>query len=674
MNKRRWACRLLWCLLAFSGVAWAQLGQKPSGFKPTAPAALALDQRMANSLVAQPGRPVPGSKADVLPGWSFRLGSRAEFDQLARVYDAGTPLALPHLNFAIDRGQADKVYFIHSRRFQFHEQFLKARDHVSEFARASLNDNYRSPQRRYLFGTLAWRAQAKAWAYEFWEGDQLTPDLLALADKRLGEQFFAPLVFKPNSAAQEAVGQGLKLALLTQAEVISQQGFMPLNPGQAVGRLRVLAPGQPLDDLEPDDIALLQEVPLSLPPVAGVITTRPSTTLSHVNLLAKGWGIPNAYVREVADWLAQDGQWVQLSVQRTGVTLRPSSAEARTAARRPGTPKVWPQPDLKRTALLPLGQMRAVDRQRCGSKAANLGELTHAYKRGALSGVAPVPDGFCIPFADFAAFMAQPQAQQALRAAQAEPGFAESRQVRARALAQLREALVALPLPEGQAARWWATWQRQLAGDGVFVRSSSNSEDLPGFSGAGLYTTVPNVKQADALTQAVKTVWASVFNAEAWEARRWHGVPHDKVVMGVLVQRAIDARSSGVMLTVNPFDPAQSGVSYVSAKRGLGIRVVEGQRQAEQVLYARRSNAIQVLSRSDDPLALLLDAQGGVREQAVEPGRAVLSDDLVRQLARTGEQVRSLLGHGPQDIEWATDTEGRIVLLQARPYVQGAAR
>ena len=674
MSQGRWGRGLLCGLLACSGLAWAQLGQKPSGFKPTGAAVGVVDPQLASSLVAQPGRPVPGSTADALPGWVFRLGSRAEFDHLARVYDAGTPLALPHLIFAIDRGQADKVYFIHSRRFQFHEQFLKARDHVSDFGPGGLNQNYRSPQRRYLLGTLAWRAQAKAWAYEVWEGDQLTPDLLALAHKRLGEQFFAPVVFKPNSAAQEAVGQGLKLALLTQAEVISQQGFMPLNPGQAVGRLRVLAPGQALETLEPDDIALLQEVPLSLPPVAGVITTRPSTTLSHVNLLAKGWGIPNAYVREVAEWLALDGQWVQLSVQRTGVTLRPSSAEARTAPRRPGAPKAWPQPDLKRAALLPLGQMRAVDRQRCGSKAANLGELTHAQQRGALKDVAPVPDGFCIPFADFAAFMAQPQAQQALRAAQAEPGFAESRQVRARALAQLREALVALPLPEGQAARWWATWQRQLAGDGVFVRSSSNSEDLPGFSGAGLYTTVPNVKQADALTQAVKTVWASVFNAEAWEARRWHGVPHDKVVMGVLVQRAIDARSSGVMLTVNPFDPSQSGVTYVSAKRGLGIRVVEGQRQAEQVLYARRSNAIQVLSRSDDPTALLLDEQGGVREQAVEPGRVVLSDDMVRQLARTGEQVRSLLGHGPQDIEWATNPQGRLVLLQARPFVQAALR
>jgi phosphoenolpyruvate synthase/pyruvate phosphate dikinase len=284
-----------------------------------------------------------------------------------------------------------------------------------------------------------------------------------------------------------------------------------------------------------------------------------------------------------------------------------------------------------------------------------------------------VPDGFCIPFADFALFMAQPAAQQALRQAQAQPGFAADRQVRVRALEQLRNALVALPLLQGQEARWHATWQQQLGGDGVFVRSSSNSEDLPGFSGAGLCTTVPNVRQADALAAAVKTVWASVFNAEAWEARRWYGVPHDKVVMGVLVQRALNAQASGVMVTVNPFDPAQPGITYVSAKRGLGIRVVEGRRQAEQLLYNHRSQAIQVLSRSEDPVALLLDERGGVREQAVEPGRVVLTDALVRQLARTGERVRKLLGNRPQDIEWAVDPQGRIGLLQARPFVVHAA-
>lgn len=109
--------------------------------------------------------------------------------------------------------------------------------------------------------------------------------------------------------------------------------------------------------------------------------------------------------------------------------------------------------------------------------------------------------------------------------------------------------------------------------------------------------------------------------------------------------------------------------SGLSAKRGLGIRVVEGRRIAEQVLFVHRSAAVQVLSRSDDDVALLLDAQGGVREQAVEPGRAVLSDVLVSELARVGAQIKAVLGPAEQDIEWAVDGQGRIHVLQARPFV-----
>ena len=214
---------------------------------------------------------------------------------------------------------------------------------------------------------------------------------------------------------------------------------------------------------------------------------------------------------------------------------------------------------------------------------------------------------------------------QALHQATDSPGFETDRKVRHAALARLREALQALPVPEASLVRWQASWAGQLGGVGVFVRSSSNSEDLPRFSGAGLYTTVPNVTRHHALAEAVKTVWASVFNPEAWEARRWSRVPHDKVVMGVFVQRAVDARAAGVMSTLNPFDPQQPGLTHVSTKRGLGIRVVEGKRIAEHAL--------------------------------------------VRSLAGTGERVRRLLGPAPQDIEWAIDGQGRVVLLQARPYV-----
>ncbi|MGQ3130034.1 PEP/pyruvate-binding domain-containing protein, partial [Variovorax sp.] len=322
------------------------------------------------------------------------------------------------------------------------------------------------------------------------------------------------------------------------------------------------------------------------------------------------------------------------------------------------------RPDLREARLLPLASLRARNSTQCGVKAANLGALQAARIPST-----SVPDGFCIPFAHYDRFMRANGLAERIARMQQAPGFAADPLVRQRALEALRAEIVQWPVDPATAAAWRAAWQSQLGGGGVFVRSSSNSEDLPGFSGAGLYTTVPNVKNGDALELAVKKVWASVFNAEAWEARGAAGFGAESVLMGVFVQTAIDATSAGVMITRDPFDAGHPHVTYISAKRGIGIRVVEGRRVAEQLMYSSWSKAIQVLSRSAEDSALQLDKDGGVKEVPLEAGRSVLTDELVVRLANVGAAVKRGFGGVDQDIEWATVGE-RIVLLQARPYVE----
>src|SRR4030095_12360748 len=129
---------------------------------------------------------------------------------------------------------------------------------------------------------------------------------------------------------------------------------------------------------------------------------------------------------------------------------------------------------------------------------------------------------------------------------------------------------------------------REYAGLGLFARSSTNAEDLPNFSGAGLYTTVPNARTDEQLMDAIKTVWASVWNYEAYEARESFGMNHFGVYPAVLIQEGIDADSAGVAITTDPFDSADRGAIYVHAKRGLGIKVVEGRRAAEPAMYPPR--------------------------------------------------------------------------------------
>ena len=139
--------------------------------------------------------------------------------------------------------------------------------------------------------------------------------------------------------------------------------------------------------------------------------------------------------------------------------------------------------------------------------------------------------------------------------------------------------------------------------------------------------------------------------------------------MAVLVQKAVDSEASGVMVTRDPLGGTQNSV-FIAAKRGIGIRVVEGRRVAEQVLYARRSQAVQMLSRSAEDTELRLAPGGGVQEVAVAQ-RQVLSDALVKRLADAGAAIDKQFGGRTQDIEWAVAGD-QILILQSRPFVQAA--
>ena len=144
------------------------------------------------------------------------------------------------------------------------------------------------------------------------------------------------------------------------------------------------------------------------------------------------------------------------------------------------------------TALKPLSALKARDSRYCGVKAANLGAL-----KSALPPATRVPDGFCVPFSQYEAFMRRLQVAQKIAALEQRHDFQTDANARREALAALRAEIAGAEPDAALAQSWLAQWNSQLKGQGVFVRSSSNSEDLPGFSGAGLYTTVPNVTQAE---------------------------------------------------------------------------------------------------------------------------------------------------------------------------------
>src|SRR5215468_5539493 len=639
---------------------------------------LSLQASAQNRTRQSPSGQNPGRKTDQSVRWRPRIDSRAEFDSLARIYYQGRFYALPHLMFVIDRaakeGAGNRVYYVNSKRYSFHGEFANANYLTLERGREFFRNNYLEANRRFILGSIAWQTKAGKFTYEFWEGDLATAEIVRETYRTLGKTFFAPLYFKPNSTRQEEVSAQIAgdVPRLPQSEIDSPGDYLALNAATAVGVLRIIDRMTDETIIDRNEIAIFREPPISLTPLQGVITTTFSTPLAHVNLLAKGWGAPNAYVKD-ADRLFKplESRFVYFETREEGYTLRPAETnETLEAGRRLAkrSDLLTPEADLEFKQLTELKDQRKRDARRFGAKSANLGEIIHAARAGVVRNIV-VPPGFAIPFFHYTQFIEENKLDETIVEMLGNDRFNHDPVYRKRRLAELRARIQNGKLNENFVRLVIARRHATLGDKGVFVRSSTNSEDLPNFSGAGLYTSVPNVREDNALLEAIKTVWASLWNYEAYEARESFGINHSAVYPAVLVQEGINAEAAGVLITTDPFDREDRRSVYINAKRGLGIRVVEGRRVPEQLIFNSRTGAVRVLTRSGDDTMLTFDDRGGVREVKIDTERSVLTDAVVRRLARAALQIERAFGGREQDIEWVT-IGNQIYIVQSRPYVE----
>jgi rifampicin phosphotransferase len=648
------------CKLAFSLIIRVADTSSLSAAKLAVAGTLAL-------LMTPPALAAPNSRQ--------RIDTEKQFNDLARTISVGRYASFPQMMFVIDRqaGKARKVHFVNSKAYPFHIDYIQ-KTYLSVQSIQTLYDaSYFDPNRRFLLGSIVFYPALKRYGIEFWEGDKLTVPLIEETFASLQPLFPKPLALKPNSAFQIDLAATIPgLATIDNNTVYNSRDVLVLNPGRAVGRLRILKRVEPGSALRRGDIVVLDEAPIQMSPVAGVITTEFSTPLSHVNLLAKSWKIPNGYKRGAAtEYVGFANRMVVMTANDKGIILRLANAkEVANAARAAAHVSVKvAQADLSFRGLPSLEEQHARDVIRTGAKAANLGEVaTFAKEKKILS--FNVPAGFSIPFAYYADFVKATGLDVQIDAVVGDANVRNNPALRQQRLKALRDAFIAAQFDPVLLRQLAARRDAVIGAGGVFARSSTNSEDLPGFNGAGLYTSVPNVLGDEALAKAVKTVWASVWNDAAFDAREAAGIDHKTVQAAVLVQRGMNADAAGVMITENPFEPTEYGAIFINAKRGLGIRVVEGRKVAEQLIYRPDPESIQVLTRSTDDAKLVFDTNGGVHEVPVEPGHMVLTDDTARRLALVGATIDRLFDGKAQDIEWLIIGDA-IYVVQSRPYLRG---
>ena len=153
-----------------------------------------------------------------------QIKSQAEFDSVGRVYHQGTPYALPHVMFIIDRKDNNKIYFVNSQKYRFHKDFLYAT------GLAPLNSDiykaaYYNDDRRFIVGTIAWQKPVEKWTWELWEGDLAKDFHIKLANEVINKSFFQPVYYKPNSIRQEDASANLGLERVTQSDISKNQEY-----------------------------------------------------------------------------------------------------------------------------------------------------------------------------------------------------------------------------------------------------------------------------------------------------------------------------------------------------------------------------------------------------------------------------------------------------------------
>jgi len=671
--------------------------------------------------------PTPVLTPDYATGFSPDAAGAAAFEALAVTFPSELGRVRVVKFYVADLASATgpTVYFQHTGKHPLHYDFYRDVLGRPGTRRAYEEATYHGQDRLAAAGTLLAYPDlvhpiATPVALTFFPSDDLGPALalrlqlliearMPFLDRPAGASalVYLPAADQQEAAATQASTQFAQAGArwVSHGELYGGLSEQRLNAGVAFGTLRRLTPEALATTVVSfRDVLVLTRLPNELPIVGGTITEELQTPLAHVNVAARARGTPNLALLGAGDnpaVAALVGLLVRFEVTTTGWSLSAATlaeAEAFWAGR---VPEPWsPGADVTTSGLPDFAALGFADAPSIGVKAANLAELHH------LLGDPRAPNGFAVPFHHYDRFMATGLVTAARCAGARVDCLAEARSAAVCAAAEalclppadsapetlfahvdrlMRDATFRSDTSAREASLDSLRWlirhvpvDRALAAEldaraadllgpttRLRLRSSTNAEDLPEFSGAGLYDSYGAAATGDDLvSDEIRKVWASVWNWRAFEERAFWGIDQRAVRMGVGVHPGYpDEQANGVMLTVNVADPTVAGF-YVNVQKG------------EMSVTNPADGAVpEVFS--------IVEAPGGgvqtIRQRfsSLSPNAPLMTEAEVAALfAAAGEVQRHfapLYGADPEgfalDLEFKLHgPERQLVIKQVRPY------
>jgi hypothetical protein len=474
----------------------------------------------------------------------------------------------------------------------------------------------------------------------------------------------------------------------------NQSSVRGLNPGYAMGELVVIEGIKEEMEVSSDKIYVFQRPPSDLKPVAGIATVSEGNLVSHVQLLARNLGIPNAALSDtnLEGLKKYDGSQVFYAVSNKGnVILKPadqmtSEEKALFEVRARKEEKIAVPVKEIRLDVREVLNMRSVDASNsgklCGPKAANLGQLKKMFPK-------EVVEGLVIPFGVFKMHMDRPMPETSgsywdflnemfreaedMRKAGNSEATVEAYQLDR--LKVLRAAIQSMTLDPAFVKDLETGFSSVLGQDlgniPVFLRSDTNMEDLKDFTGAGLNLTIFNTVEREKILKGIKDVWASPYTERSFKWRQKYLLNPENVFPSILVIPSVDVEYSGVMITKGINTGTEEDLT-VAFSRGAG-GAVDGQ-AAETRLITDHYD--QLLAPAREIFYNRLPDAGGTEKRVAVFDEPILNTRNKADLRKLAASLREILPKetntdylGAYDVELGFK-EDNLWLFQIRPFVE----
>ena len=473
----------------------------------------------------------------------------------------------------------------------------------------------------------------------------------------------------------------------------NQTAIRGLNPGYAFGKL-IVVDGNP-DEVEvnTNNIYIFEKPPADLKPVAGIMTVSEGNLVSHVQLLARNLGIPNAALsyENLRSLEKYSGKNVFYAVSNTGNVILKSEADMNATekelfSKKERSKNVIEVPvDKIKLDVNDIVNMRKVDAtdsgKLCGPKAANLGELKKLFPN-------QVVEGLIIPFGIFRSHMNQEMPGEnrsywtylndtfstAKKMDADGKSETEIETFQLKALEKLHKAILNMPLDEqfvGKLRKDFSTiFGSDIGSVPVFLRSDTNMEDLKEFTGAGLNLTLFNILEEAKIIEGIKRVWASAYTERSFKWRQKYLSNPENVFPSILIIPSVDVDYSGVMITKG-INSGNDNDLTVAFSRGAG-GAVDGQ-SAETRLITKSSDLLLAPARQPDYIRLPL--AGGTKGYTTGFETPILNKKNIEDIRQLAKTIRKTMAKHQDDSSQAYDVEfgfkdDKLWLFQIRPFVE----